>query len=59
VEIFHYKNNPIKCICTNIEEINFFNIICILFGMNLLRQSWKGGDDILTYGEKGAWGKKV
>jgi hypothetical protein len=61
VEIFHYKNNPSKCICTNIPKIKdfqYYNIICILFGMNLLSQSWKGGHDILTNGEKGAWGKK-
>jgi hypothetical protein len=24
VEIFHYKNNPSKCICTNIEKIEDF-----------------------------------
>jgi hypothetical protein len=24
VEIFHYKNNPSKCICTNIEKIKDF-----------------------------------
>lgn len=26
--------------------------------MYLLSQSWKGGNDVLTYSEKAAWGKK-
>jgi hypothetical protein len=61
VEIFHYKNNPSKCICTNIKQINDF-----LYYMHIIWNEpfesdnlGKGGNDILIYGEKGAWGKKV
>jgi hypothetical protein len=60
MEIFHYKNNPSKCICTIMDKIKDFQYYMHIIwnGPFESRQSWKGGDDVLTYGEKGAWGKK-
>jgi hypothetical protein len=60
VEIFHYKNNPSKCICTNIEKIKDFQydmhiILNVPFESDNLG---KGGNDSLSYGAKSAWGKK-
>ena len=41
------------------KRFSILYAICILFGIYLLSQTiLERGNDILTYGEKGAWGKK-
>jgi hypothetical protein len=59
VEIFYHKNNPSKCICINIEKIKDFQYYMHIIWNERVRQSWKGGNDILIYDEKGAWSKRV
>lgn len=31
----------------------------LLFRMHFLSQSWKAGNNIVTYGEQGTWGKNM
>ena len=55
----HYKTNPSKCICTNIEKINFQHCMHIIWNAPFESDNLgKGsrGNDILTYGEKCAQG---
>jgi hypothetical protein len=52
VDIFHYKNNPSKCVCTNIEKIKDFQ-----YDMHII---WNEPFEPANLGKggMGAWGKK-